>query len=458
MKNNHKILSLLSFTLALFSVLAKDKPNIVFILADDLGFGDLACYGHPYAKTPHIDSLAKEGTRFTRYYATGVTCQPSRVGFMTSRHPRSFERRVGDFGFDGRATITELLNNNGYATGHFGKWHIGPGVGGKKVSGITEPADNYGIDEIKVLDSLKDRTKGRDDNTFDASMDFIERHKDEPFYVNVWAHITHFRVPSDTVFAEKFSDLKVDESLFGPYMKTNKFDICRDEWGLEVDPCMRNYLADIWSLDAAIGRLLAKLDQLELSDNTIVIFTSDQGPARNTLNTLKPNQAGDKTRANMMGWAKGFRGGKHEMYEGGVRIPFIVRWPGKIPPGRVNHSSILSGLDFLPTLCHLSGTSYDKNKFEGLNVSDVWLGEKRNYQRFLFWAKQSPVGLSNNWKYHVNKQTGDELYDLAKDPNETNNLITKNPEKAASMRSSVMTWYGGLPVLATKARGSNPKK
>jgi N-acetylgalactosamine-6-sulfatase len=173
---------------------------------------------------------------------------------------------------------------------------------------------------------------------------------------------------------------------------------------------------------------------------------------------LKPNQAGDKTRANMMGWGKGFRGGKHEMYEGGVRIPFIVRWPGKIPPGRVNHSSILSGLDFLPTLCHLSGTSYDKNKFEGLNVSDVWLGEKRNYQRFLFWAKQSPVGLSNNWKYHVNKQTGDELYDLAKDPNETNNLITKNPEKAASMRSSVMTWYGGLPVLATKARGSNPKK
>ncbi|HAD21837.1 MAG TPA: Cerebroside-sulfatase, partial [Opitutae bacterium] len=95
MKNNCKILSLLSFILALSSVLAKDKPNIVFILADDLGFGDLACYGHPYAKTPHIDSLAKEGTRFTRYYATGVTCQPSRVGFMTSRHPRSFERRVG---------------------------------------------------------------------------------------------------------------------------------------------------------------------------------------------------------------------------------------------------------------------------------------------------------------------------------------------------------------------------
>jgi arylsulfatase A-like enzyme len=98
---------------------------------------------------------------------------------------------------------------------------------------------------------------------------------------------------------------------------------------------------------------------------------------------LKPNQVGDKTRANMMGWAKGFRGGKHEMYEGGVRIPFIVRWPGKIPSGRVNHSSILSGLDFLPTLCHLTGTSYDKKKFEGLNVSDVW-PKKENADNFAF--------------------------------------------------------------------------
>ena len=96
------------------SVVEASKPNIVFILADDLGYGDLGCYGHPYAKTPNIDRLAKSGTRFTRFYATGVTCQPSRVGFMTSRHPRSFERRVGDFGFGDRKTITELLRNNGY--------------------------------------------------------------------------------------------------------------------------------------------------------------------------------------------------------------------------------------------------------------------------------------------------------------------------------------------------------
>jgi arylsulfatase A-like enzyme len=458
MKLKFSIISLLSLMFLLPLTGADDKPNIVFILSDDFGYGDLACYGHPYAKTPNIDGLAKNGTRFTRFYSTGVTCQPSRVGFMTSRHPRSFKRRVGDFGFDGRPTITELLNKNGYATGHFGKWHIGPGVGGKKVSEMTPPADNYGIDEIKALDSLKDRTKGRDDNTFEAAMDFIERHKDGPFYVNLWAHITHFRVPSDTVFVEKFKDLKVDESLFGPYMKTNKFDICRDEWGLTVDACMKNYLADVWSLDLAIGRLLKKLDQLGLTENTIVVFTSDQGPARNTLYKLKDNQIGDKTRANMMGWAKGFRGGKHEMYEGGVRIPFIVRWPGKVPVNAVNETSILSGLDFLPTLCHLTDTPYDKSQFEGQNIADTWLGKNRDTDRFLYWAKESPVGLYKNWKYHVNKKADDELYNLVNDPNETTNVIAKHPERAASMLKSIKAWYGTLPLATGKNKNKNKNK
>ncbi|MBT4821945.1 MAG: sulfatase-like hydrolase/transferase [Lentisphaerae bacterium] len=441
----------LALALATVSVQSAERPNIVFILADDLGYGDLGCYGHPYAKTPNIDRLAKSGTRFTRFYATGVTCQPSRAGFMTSRHPRSFGHRIGEKGFGDRKTITELLRNNGYATGHFGKWHIGPGARGSHVSEKNPPAFSYGIDEIKVLESLKDRTKGRDDNTFEASIDFIERHKDGPFYVNVWAHITHFRVPSDTAFAAKFSDLQVDESLFGPYMKVNKFDICRNEWGLSVNACMKNYLADVWSLDAAIGRLLKKLDQLGLSENTIVIFSSDQGPARNTLNENKPNQAGDKTRANMMGWAQGLRGGKHELYEGGPRIPFIVRWPGKVPVDAVNDTSVLSGLDFLPTLCRLTGTSYDKDQFEGLDVADIWLGGERNPERFLFWKKQYPTALDRHWKYHVNRRDGDELYNLLNDPNETTNVIAKYPEKAASMLRSITTWDESLPPLPTRA-------
>jgi arylsulfatase A-like enzyme len=442
-----RLLSLLFLASKPF-VNAQEKPNIVFILADDLGYGDLACYGHPYSITPNIDSLAENGTRFMRHYSTGVTCQPSRVGFMTSRHPRSFTHRVGDFGFRDRKAISQLLQENGYATGHFGKWHIGPGVDGKKVSPKIPPTSDYGMDEIKINESIRDGITCRDDPTFEDSIDFIERHKDQPFYVNVWGHISHFRVPSDTVFAEKFNDLKVDESLFGPNMKVNKFETCRDVWDLSVDYCMKNYLADIWSLDLAVGRLLKKLDDLGLSENTIVIFSSDQGPARNTPYIGKANQVGDLLRANMMGWPKGLRGGKHEMYEGGVRIPFIVRWPGKVPAGSVNENSVISGLDFLPTLCHLTGTSYEKDQFEGLNVADVWMGSDRDPDRFLFWAKEQAVGLHKDWKYHVNKKTGDELYHLVNDPNETTNVIAEHPEKAESMRKSVQTWYKTLPAMS----------
>lgn len=132
------ILSLLCVISASASAASTDKPNVIFILADDLGWGDLACYGHPYAKTPHLDKLAADGTRFTHYYATGVTCCPARTGLMTGKFPATFQKYPSGFGFGSRVTITELLKKNGYATGHFGKWHIGT---------VTEPG-TYGIDMI----------------------------------------------------------------------------------------------------------------------------------------------------------------------------------------------------------------------------------------------------------------------------------------------------------------------
>jgi hypothetical protein len=139
---------------ASLQVSAEDRPNIVMIFADDLGTGDLACYGHPYAVTPNIDRIAKEGTRFTRYYATGVTCCPSRTGFMTSRHPASFENYMSAYGFGDRITVTELLRDNGYATGHFGKWHIGPEKPGR-ANGV------YGIDEVGIIGNSERPDAGR---------------------------------------------------------------------------------------------------------------------------------------------------------------------------------------------------------------------------------------------------------------------------------------------------------
>src|SRR4051812_32403459 len=161
------------------------KPNIVFLLADDLGYADLKCYGHPYAHTPNLDQLASEGTRFTQFCMTGITCCPSRTGLMTGKFPATFREYPAGAGFGKRVTVTELLKQRGYATGHFGKWHIG----------TNETPGTYGIDAIDVTEGASARRhrdgRGRDAGIFDDAIAFIEKHKQGPFYVNVWGHISH---------------------------------------------------------------------------------------------------------------------------------------------------------------------------------------------------------------------------------------------------------------------------
>jgi len=437
------ILPFLCFLLAVAWAPAEQRPNIVFILADDLGTGDLGCYGHPYAVTPNIDRLAAEGTRFTRYYATGVTCCPSRTGFMTSHHPARFDAYMADFGFGDRITITELLNDNGYATGHFGKWHIGP-----EKEGL--PEDDYGIDEVKIIgnsDSL-----GRDDALFAAANEFIKRHRDEPFYVNIWGHISHYAVPPAKHIPEALAKLDFDESRFDSYM-AEKFDNTR-EWGFSVEECFRNYLTDVYSLDAAVGRVLALLDELGLTDNTIVVFSSDQGAAPNGAFQNDRQRAMDTIlKANMLGWSGGLRGGKHEKYEGGVRIPFLLRWPGQVPAGHVNDTSILSGLDWLPTLCALTGTAYEPAQFEGLNVADIWRGSDRNPTRALFWRAGGEAVLLEPWKLHLTRQ-GPELYNLDDDPRETTNIARSHPEITQQLATEINKWLQTLPAKVKRRNRS----
>ena len=196
--------------LTLFACVAQaadDRPpNVVFLFADDLGYGDLGCYGHPYAKTPALDQLAKEGTRFTQFYVTGVTCNPSRTGLMTGLFPARFPKYAADFGFGDRTTITELLKQRGYKTGHFGKWHIGPKE--------TEVDGTYGIDTVKVIGKSRDEEAGRDDDLYSAAIDFIKDHKDSPFYINVWGHATHFPVDTPDSLVAEFNDTKVDRDDF----------------------------------------------------------------------------------------------------------------------------------------------------------------------------------------------------------------------------------------------------
>ena len=424
-------------------------PNIVFMFADDLGYGDLACYGHPYARTPALDRLAKEGTRFTRFYASGVTCCPSRTGFMTGLHAARFRKYPAGFGFGGRVTVTELLKKQGYRIGHFGKWHIGPDVG-----------KAYGVDEYGSGGGSRGTPRGRDATIYDDAIQFIRKNADRPFYLNVWGHITHYAVNAPDDQVQGFRDVMVDRGDFSETMQ-HKFDACAKIGG-DIDTGMREYLAEVHALDSHVQRLLDALDELGLRDNTIVVFSSDHGPA-----PVKPGggtEGAKEYSANMLGYAGELRGGKHDQYEGGVRVPFIIRWPGHVQAGRVDSQSVLSGLDWLPTICAIAGVDDVPDHLDGEDVSTAWLGEDRIRRSPLFWRTSSPGAapsiLKGKWKLHLakNRRQSAELYDLSTDPSESRNVAGQHPEVVAQLRKKANAWVAELPTEYEKIEKKELRK
>lgn len=453
-----KIIIALSALLFSAVIVAQDKPNVVFVFADDLGWGDLGCYGHPYAKTPAIDKLASEGIRFTKFYVSGVTCSPSRTGIMTSVHPARYQKYMAGHGFAGKTTVTELFKKNGYTTGHFGKWHIGPDTKKDPVQDGT-----YGIDEIEVIGGNRISDGGRDIDLFDSAIDFIETNKERPFYVNIWGHISHYAIDPVDALVENFKEVSVKRSDFGSHMQ-KKFDDC-EKIGGDIEQSMRNYLGDVYSLDMQVHKLLQKLEELGIADNTIVVFSSDHGPAPVIVGNGELKESykviGKNTKVcpsqNMLGYAGGLRGGKHNQYEGGVRSPLIVRWPGNVPANTVDDWSVVSGLDYLPTLCSLAGIPYDKNQFEGKNLADVWKGTPQKRKQALFWrpsAQNPPAAmLKGNWKMH---QKGEQyaLYDLSVDEQESKDVAENYPEVFNQMKGELDAWIATLPTSYVK----KPKK
>jgi len=419
---------------------SREQPNFVFMFADDLGYRDLSCYGHPYARTPALDKLAAEGTRFTQAYAAGPTCMPSRTGIMTGRCVARFDKRPDDFGFGDRVTVTELLKKNGYATGHFGKWHIGM----DRSDGV------YGIDENDSGGKPDiDSPVGRDAPIYDAAIDFIKRHKDVPFYVNIWGFTTHHPVVSAKNFLAEFSDVTVDRSDFSDYMKPFFDDSI--ELGGDLDQSMRHYLANVYALDRNVKSVLDLLDELGLSENTLVVFSSDQGPARPRgigLNATGPKATRKyrKYDENMVGDAGVFRGSKGTALEGGLRIPFIIRWPGRVKAGVVDTENVIAGYDWLLSICSLAGVTDVPDDLDGEDVSDIWLGATREHQKPLFWkAGGNHVIREGKWKYYLPWNGRGELYDILADPAEAKNLASQHPDVAAKLKKKVSAWKAELP-------------
>jgi N-acetylgalactosamine-6-sulfatase len=430
--------------LALAAPAAAEKPNVVFLLADDLGFGDLGCTGHPYAKTPAIDRLAKEGTLFRRFYVAGATCCPSRAGFMTGRFPATFQKYPAAFGYSGAPTVTELLKKHGYRTGHFGKWHMGP----------EQKPGTYGLDVVQVSGGNRKDPRGRDGVLADNAIAFLKANRDRPFYINVWGHTPHSPVKPPKSFVDRFRGVTLDPADFKNPDQVKHFELYKKLGG---DPAegMRHYLGELSQMDANAGRILKAIDDLGLREKTIVVFSSDNGPARCSGPDDDEKAAKrERLKENMLGSAGPFRARKHSLYDGGVHLPLIVRWPGQVPAGRVDEKSVVAGVDWLPTLCAIAGVPIDAGKFAGEDVSAAWLGKERPRAKPLFWKasapRSTPVMLRGDWKLHQPSRGSAELYDLAKDPGERDNLAGRRPELAKELGAALRHWNATLPTSYEK--------
>jgi len=415
-------------------------PNIVFVMIDDLGWSDLACQGNPLVETPHIDRLAFQGMRFTDAYAAAPVCSPTRAAVMTGQSPARL--RITNHAPDRPSftpenakllpaemhehlaldyvTIAERLREGGYATGFFGKWHLAArgesshfpdhqgfdvNIGGCSFGGPPTFFDPYHIP------TLPDRQVGEylPDRLADESIAFITSHQDGPFAVFLWNYTVHWPMEAPEPLIAKYADRT------GPGLNDTR------------------YGAMIEAMDASIGRILHALDTLELADETLVVFTSDNG-GFGGVSDNRPLRA-----------AKGY------LYEGGIRVPLIVRWPGVVEPGTVSHEPVIS-MDFYPTLVTVAGLAMrDDIPCDGESLLPVLTGSGGmmredlyfHYPNYAFHKSNRLGGAIRHGRYKLIERFDDgslELYDVADDISEQNDLSADQPELARQLRQRLADW------------------
>ena len=465
-------------------------PNIVLIYVDDMGFGDIGCFralGVPqpadktdadahYPNTPHMDRLAEQGLRLTQFYTASPICSPSRVALTTGQYParhlinsylnsrqKNRARGMQDFLDPKVPTIARTFKQAGYATAHFGKWHMG---GGRDVDDAPLPTE-YGFDESLVsFEGLGDRILppgglsnqsaklGRGEITrvdkheqtgiyVDRSLDFISRHQDSPFYLHLWlndVHDGHRPAPGkEAEFAETAHNASE-----------------------------QRFFAVLTEMDRQIGRLVDQIDELGLGERTFILLTSDNGP------TAWPHYYTNGEEP--PGSTAGFRGRKWSLYEGGVRMPCIVRWTSTVPAGAINTDSAVCTLDLFPSLAAVAGIDLTKSLadqgvpatpssyFDGINISEALLGKPAIRTRPLYWeygrgetylrpghvfdASPNLALRDGKWKLLVNDDGSRlELYDFSQSITEFDNVAGRHQEVAASLKEQLLTWRRCLPAL-----------
>ncbi|MDB6149299.1 MAG: atsA 19 [Chthoniobacter sp.] len=413
----------LVFLFVVTAVSAADRPNIVLILADDLGINDLACYGRKDHRTPHLDQLAAQGMRFTSAYCAQPICSPSRAALITGKAPARLH--LTNF-LPGRAdapsqkllqpviegqlpleqvTLAELLRDAGYATGCIGKWHLG----GRGFSAKEQGFDTVVTPPANTTAGVTEGGKGEYAITA-AAEQFIEENQSRPFFCYVAHNTPHIPFTAKPELVEKHAE------AFNPV-----------------------YAAVIETMDESIGRLLAKLDTLGLASRTLVIFASENGG----LHVLESPRTPATHNAP-------FRAGKGYVYEGGLRVPLIVRWPDQIKPGSVSDTPVVL-TDLMPTLLEAAGVDLAKatGPLDGVTLVKLLRGQEMA-ARPLFWHFPNytnqggrPAGAvrEGEWKLVENYEDGStELYNLAADPGERQNLAKQEPDRTTALLAKLAAW------------------
>jgi len=451
------LLFLTILTLSSASLVAQaDRPNIVLVFIDDMGWGDFSCFGNDDAETPNIDRLATEGVRFEQFYVNSPICSPSRTAISTGQYPQRWritsylnnrkdnrKRGIAQWLDPAAPMLARSLQQAGYATGHFGKWHMG----GQRDVDDAPPITDYGFDESltnfegmgpkllpltlkpgqqepgKIWDRAERLGEGyrwmlRSEITtgfVDAAIPFIDQATEakKPFYINLWPDDVH--------------------APYWPPVET---------WG---DGSKRRlYLSVLESMDQQFGRLFDRIrDDETLRDNTLILVCSDNGPAPGA------------------GEAGPFRGYKTHLYEGGIRSPLVVWGPGIVKKqGHVDTNSVFSAIDLVPTILKLTDTPYPEGAvFDGEPLVDTLLGDggsreapiffRRPPDRDSFYGEEDLPDLavrSGKWKYLVNYDGSDpQLYDLEQDASESKNLVSTNPKVVTQLNTSLMHWNASMP-------------
>jgi arylsulfatase A-like enzyme len=440
------------------------RPNVIFILTDDQGWNDAYFAGHPYVKTPNLDKFASQSTWFRQFYVAATVCSPSRCAFMTghsparhlvhghfSSHETNAERSMPDWLDPQATTLPALLKTVGYATAHFGKWHLGGTPG-------APPPEQYGFDVSKTMGSTGPSLGNEAKDPYfrakstglivDETIQFIREHKDGPFYANVWTLLPHAALKPTPEQLAVYESLAPDanDPAFGPWMQKYLAK------AKDLKSQMQVFCASLTDLDTQLGRLFAALDEMHLANDTVVFFSSDNGPEDYRVSNAANAGVGN---------TGPLRARKRSMYEGGIRTFGLLRWPGQVSAGRQDETSVIGGVDFLPTICKIAGVDVPANlNPDGEDVSDIWLGKPHARMKPLHWEWLFNVSGSiedgymppmltvrdGDWKLFVShKGDNAQLYNIPKDAGEEHDVAAANPEIVKSLTAKALAWVQALP-------------